>query len=261
MDKATLETMANALRVAELERKAMPALTTTHAGLSIEDAYAVQMLNVRKRVTEGGVVVGKKVGLTSKPMQEFLGVNEPDFGHIFRCMVFDAETPVMVSRFLQPKVEAELAFVLAQDLQGPGITVSDVFACTKAVVPAFEIIASRIADWKISIQDTIADNGSSAGMMLGTTHTAPQVYDLSSVELVLEKNGKPLDTAVGAAVMGNPATAVAWLANALGKHGIALQKGEVILSGSFAKAYEVAPGDAFTAHFGPLGAVKISFIP
>lgn len=256
---SSLEHIAASLRQAEQDHQAMAAPTESHPGFSIANAYEVQMCNVRRRVAEGGIIIGKKVGLTSRPMQEFLGVNEPDFGHLFADMLYDEERPISAATLLQPKIEAEIAFILAEDISGPGVTFIDVLRATRAVAASFEIIASRVKDWKIKIQDTIADNGSSAGLIIGGALHSPDAVDLKTVGLVLEKNGLIIDTAAGAAVMGHPAQAVAWLANALGAMGEGLRKGEIILSGSLTKAYEIAPGDVFTARFGQIGTVKAVF--
>ena len=255
----TIQQCADALRQAEAARKAIAPLTTVYAGLTQSDAYQIQMVNVQARLAAGAHIVGKKVGLTSRAMQQFLGVSEPDFGHLFDDMLFDQEQVLPRTSFLQPKVEAELAFIMGETLTGPGVTAADVLRTAAAVVPAFEIIASRIADWKIKIEDTIADNGSSAALVLGSRLMPVDAVDLKYVGMVLEKNGQILDTAAGAAVLGHPALAVAWLANKLGSMGIGLGKGEIVLAGSLTKAFEVAPGDIFTATFGGLGSVKAVF--
>lgn len=259
MQQAVIQKCAETLRRAEIEHKAIPPLKERYAELSMEDAYRVQLANVEARTTAGERIIGKKVGLTSKAMQHFLGVDEPDFGHLFDSMLFDQETPLPLSRFLQPKVEAEIAFIMGETVIGPGITAADILRASAAVVPAFEVVASRIADWKIKIEDTIADNGSSAALVLGSRLCPTDAVDLKYVGMVLEKNGAIIDTAASAAVLGHPAQAVAWLANRLGRMGICLAKGEIVLSGALTKAYEVAPGDVFTATFGGLGRVKAVF--
>jgi len=259
MDQNTIKVLAQKLRHAELKSIAIDPLTATHPNMTVADAYAIQRVVMEDRVTAGNAVIGKKVGLTSKAMQNFLQVSEPDFGHLHTDMLFDEEFAIPVSRFIQPKVEAEIAFVLSEDLKGPGVTMLDVLRCSAGVIPAFEIIDSRIANWKIKIQDTIADNGSSAGLVLGSKLIPVDAINLKHVGLVLEKNGAILETAAGAAVMGHPAQAVAWLANALGNMDLPLRKGEIILSGSFTKAFEVKKGDCFMATFGGIGSVKILF--
>lgn len=259
MQDNIIRTCAEALRRAEADRKAIAPLSVAHPDMTMADAYRIQMVNVEARKAAGGHVVGKKVGLTSKAMQQFLGVSEPDFGHLFDDMLRDQEEVLPVGTFLQPKVEAELAFIMGETLTGPGVTAADVLRTAAAVVPAFEIIASRIVDWKITIEDTIADNGSSAALVLGSRLMPVAAVDLKYVGLVLERNGRILDTAAGAAVLGHPALAVAWLANKLGDMGISLEKGEIVLAGSLTKAFEVTPGDVFTATFGGLGSVKVVF--
>ncbi len=259
MDDTIIEQLARELRQAELEKKPVGPPTARYPDMTVEHAYRVQMRNVSGRIAAGARVVGKKVGLTSRAMQQFLGVHEPDFGHLFDDMVYDEEEPLPLGDFLQPRIEAELAFLLGEDLAGPGITLTDVLRASLAVVPAFEVIASRVADWKIKIQDTIADNGSSAGLVLGSQLMPLKGVNLKYVGMVLERNGTIVETAAGAAVMGHPAQAVAWLANKLGSMGAGLCRGEIVLAGSLTKALEVNPGDIFTATFGGLGAVKAVF--
>lgn len=259
MNTPALFELAESLRLAESGRAAVGPLTERQPGLSVADAYAVQMLNVEARLKAGGRIIGKKVGLTSKAMQEALGVNEPDFGHLFADMLHFEEAPLSAGSYLQPKIEAELAFILGEDLKGPGVTPADVLRTSAGVMASFEIIDSRVADWKIMIQDTIADNGSSAGLVLGAQLFPLSACNLKYVGLVLEQNGRIIDTAAGAAVLGHPANAVAWLANTLGGMGTTLHRGEIVLAGSFTKAYPVRAGDSFSAHFGGLGSVKVNF--
>jgi 2-keto-4-pentenoate hydratase len=251
--------MAEALSEAEKTRQPIAPLTAGHPEMTLADAYAVQMLGVRARVAGGARIIGKKVGLTSRAMQRNIGVNEPDYGHLFSDMIRREGEPVSLSGLIQPKIEAELAFILAESIKGPGVSLADVLRNTAAVMPAFELIDSRIRNWEIGIQDTVADNGSSAGLLLGSGFTPVAGIDLKYVGLVLEKNGAVLATAAGAEILGNPAQSVAWLANALGANGIALEKGEIVLSGSFTQAFPVAAGEAFTATFGGLGRVGIAF--
>jgi 2-keto-4-pentenoate hydratase len=208
----------------------------------------------------GQIVVGKKIGLTSLAMQAMLGVKEPDYGHILNGMVVMEAQKVLAAELVAPRIEGELAFVLKEDLKGPGVTLTEVLRCSEGVIPSLEIIDSRIADWKIKLPDTVADNASSARVVLGGTITPPHSLDLRTVGMVLEKNGEIAATAAGAAVLGHPAQAVAWLANKLAAYGIILRKGEVILSGSLTAAIPVAAGDFIRADFGPLGDVKIKFI-
>ncbi|ABB13965.1 2-keto-4-pentenoate hydratase [Carboxydothermus hydrogenoformans] len=260
MDKTALQVAAEALWKACQERKALEQpLTEIYPDITITDAYQIQLINVDKKKALGRKVVGKKIGLTSRAMQQMLGVHEPDYGHVTDDMIGDEEVAISRSKLLQPKIEAEIAFVLKDRLVGPGVTLTKVLQATAGVIPVFEIIDSRIKDWKIKIQDTIADNASSAMVVLGSKLIPVDQVNLKYVGLVLEKNGEIIDTAAGAAVLGHPALAVAWLANKLSEFGIALEPGEIILSGSLTKAYEVTGNDHFVANFGPLGSVKVKF--
>ncbi|WP_366924357.1 fumarylacetoacetate hydrolase family protein [Metallumcola ferriviriculae] len=259
MNKTQIKEAAEILYRAGQELDPVAALTEKYPQITLDDAYQIQITNIDKKVSEGAKVVGKKIGLTSRAMQEMLGVPEPDYGHLLDNMVLEEELPVKLSNLLQPKVEAEIAFILKEELKGPGVTLSKVLQATEGVMPAFEIIDSRVKDWKIKIQDTVADNASSAAVILGSRMIPVQEIDLKHAGLVLEKNGRILDTAAGAAVLGHPAMAVAWLANKLAQYDISLKPGEIILSGSLTKAYEVTGSDIFTATFGGLGLVKAVF--
>jgi 2-keto-4-pentenoate hydratase len=259
MEREIIEALAGALFAAERDRRPVAPLTADHPEMTLADAYGVQMANVRARIAGGARVVGKKVGLTSTAMQRNIGVDEPDYGHLFSDMIRREGEPISVSSLIQPKIEAELAFVMAGSVRGPGVTLAEVLHNTAAVMPAFELIDSRIQNWEIKIQDTVADNGSSAGLLLGSRFTPVAGIDLRCVGLVLEKNGKLLATAAGAEILGHPGQSVVWLANALGANGVGLEKGEIVLSGSFTKAFPVAAGETFTATFGGLGSVSIAF--
>lgn len=245
----------------EAERKVEPILPLTemYSDITTEDAYKIQLENISKKVQQGYKIVGKKIGLTSRGMQQMLGVPEPDYGHILNNMVGEEEVPIKISSFLKPKIEAEIAFILKEELKGPGVTVSQVIQATEGVMPVFEIVDSRVKDWKIKIQDTVADNASSAMIVLGSNLVPVKDLDLKHIGMVLEKNGRIIDTAAGAEVLGNPVIAVAWLANKLGEFGISLKPGEIILSGSLTKAYELEKNSVFTATFDRLGRVKAIF--
>jgi 2-keto-4-pentenoate hydratase len=226
----------------------------------VEEAYKIQLVNMERELKEGRKIVGKKIGLTSRGMQKMLGISEPDYGFLFDDMVEDGDSPIRLSGLIQPKVEAEIAFILGDDLAGPGITVSRVLQATDGVMPAFEIVDSRIANWKIKLPDTVADNASSAMLVLGSVMTPAYGLDLRTVGMVFERNGKILNTGAGAEVLGHPAAAVAWLANKLAEYGQSLAAGEIILSGALTGASEIAPNDAFCASFSGLGAVKALFV-
>ncbi|RDW20118.1 2-keto-4-pentenoate hydratase [Oceanobacillus arenosus] len=250
-----------AARLLEAERKKLEIepLIKTYLGFTAEDAYQTQLEVIRMKVDEGAVVVGKKIGLTSKAMQNMAGVDEPDYGHLLDNMMFLDGDTISLESYIQPKVECEIAFVLKKDLKGPDVTVLDVLEATDYVVPSIEVIDSRIENWKIKFEDTVADNGSSASAVLGSKATKLEGLDLANIGMVSYRNGEMLDTAAGAAVLGNPLRAVAWLANSVGKYGVSLRAGEVILSGALTAAIPIEAGDTFTVEFDHLGSVTVTF--
>jgi 2-keto-4-pentenoate hydratase len=254
-----IQKAATALMVAENEKEPIGPFTSSTEEISVEDAYNIQLFQIRQKVAKGAVVVGKKIGLTSKAMQDMLNVSEPDYGHLLDDMMYGDGETIRLNKFIQPRIEFEIAFVLNKDLKGPGVTMNDVIEATDYVVPALEIIDSRIKDWQIKFEDTVADNGSSAGAIIGRTTAKIDDLDLAAVKMTVTRNGEFLDSAAGSAVMGHPAHAVAWLANTLGSYGISLNAGEVILSGALSKAIPIEDGDTFTAEFEHIGAVKATF--
>ncbi|MEW6266960.1 MAG: fumarylacetoacetate hydrolase family protein [Thermodesulfobacteriota bacterium] len=260
MDVKLLETMADSLRAARRNRTPIKTLTETYPDFTVADAYKVQLLNVERELNQGRRIIGKKIGLTSRGMQQMLGVSEPDYGVLLDDMIFEAGSPISLGRLIQPKIEAEIAFVLKKRLKGPGVTLLQVLQATEGVVPAFEIIDSRIEKWKIKLADTVADNASGAGIVPGDVLTAVKNIDLKTVGMVLEHNGVMAATAAGAEVLGHPALAVAWLANKLAEYDQSLEPGEIILSGALTKAWGIASGDVFRASFGGLGSVKAKFV-
>ncbi|KSU63324.1 2-keto-4-pentenoate hydratase [[Bacillus] enclensis] len=256
---ATVGNIAATLLNAEKSKIAVPPITSQFTDISVTDAYNVQLEIVKTKLKEGRAIIGKKVGLTSVAMQKMLGVEEPDYGHLLDDMKVENGGAVMMSNFLSPKIEAEIGFVLADDLNGPNVTFLDVLMATKYVVPTLEIIDSRIADWKIGLVDTVADNGSSAKVVVGEQVTDINGLDLRSVGMILSKNGEMIATGSGAAALGHPAHAIAWLANKLHEFGIPLRAGELILPGALSAAVSVSEGDTITAQFGPLGSVSVTF--
>lgn len=252
---------ALAQEIQEAEKTCIPStnLTNRYSGITVAEAYSIQLRTVQAKINQGRVVVGKKIGLCSRAMQELLGVHEPDYGHILDNMVVPEGVPISMGRLVQPKMEGEICFLLRKDLKGPGVNVAQVLEATVGVMPALEIIDSRFEGWKIKIQDTVADNGGSALVVLGGQLTPVDGIDLRLVGMVLEKNGEITATGAGAAVLGNPAQAVAWLANMLGEHGISLNAGEFIMSGSVTAAVPIAAGDCFRAAFDRLGSVTARF--
>ena len=255
----TTESLAAQLIQAQKERVGTSPLTEVQPGFTTKDAYDVQLEIIRQRLDQGQTIVGKKIGLTSLAMQKLLGVDEPDYGHLLNEMAVENGTEIPFERVMQPKVEGEIAFVLKKDLQGPNVTVLDVLQATDYILPSLEIVDSRVKDWKIKLQDTIADNASSALYVLGGKPVKVDEVDLAQIGMVLLKNGEIINTGVGAAAMGNPALCVAWLANKLSEFGITLKAGEVILSGALSAAVDAKPGDIFTAKLAHLGEVSVRF--
>lgn len=260
MEKNTLVHFANLLWEAERTREGIQALTEIQPGLTVEEAYQVQLHNIDKKCSNGQRVIGKKIGLTSFAMQELLGVDQPDYGHLLDDMIVENHGEVPYTRVMQPRVEGEVAFVLKADLIGPAITVEDVLAATDYVLPAIEVVDSRIENWQIKLADTIADNASCGLFILGDSPVKVSDIDLPKLSMKLQKNDSFINAGVGADVLGHPAEAVAWLANKLHGFGIPLKKGEIILSGALSAAVDAHPGDLFTIHFEQLGDVSVRFL-
>ena len=255
----TLADLADSLWRAEADHLAIDPLTSTEADLTIGDAYAIQTANVDRRIAAGAVLRGRKVGLTSRPVQDLLGVHEPNFGVLLDDMFVDEGDEVPFDALVQPRVESEIAFLMAGDLAGPGVTTTDALAAVAGVLPAIEIVDSRIADWRIRIADTVADNASSARAVLGARMTPVSAVDLRLVGVLFSRNGVPVESGAGAAVLGNPAHCLAWLANKLGSFGTGLRRGDVVLSGALHRMVPVRPGDFFQAQFAHLGDVAVQF--
>lgn len=235
-------------------------LTNRHADITIDDAYAIQQRMMQRRLQAGEKVVGKKIGVTAKAVMNMLGVFQPDFGWLTDAMVYNEGEAIEAGTLIQPKAEGEIAFVLKRALKGPGVSAADVLAATEGVMTCFEIVDSRIQDWKIKIQDTVADNASCGVFVLGDRLVDVREVDLATCGMVLEKNGEIVATGAGAAALGHPANAVAWLANTLGAHGIALEAGEVVLSGSLGIMVPVAAGDNLRVTIGGIGSCSVRFV-
>ena len=255
----TRDELAADLAEAERSRVPIAPLTDRNPTIDVVDAYEIQLINIRQRVAEGARVVGHKVGLSSKAMQQMMGVDEPDYGHLLDEMQVFEDSPVKAGRYLYPRVEVEVGFVLAEDLPGAGCTEDDVLAATAAVAPSIELIDTRIIDWKIKLCDTIADNASSAGFVLGAERVAPRSLDIKSIDAVLTRNNEVVANGRSDAVLGNPVTAVAWLARKVESFGVRLRAGDIVLPGSCTRAIDVHPGDNFVAEFAGLGSVRLSF--
>ena len=258
---ATVQQLGDELYMALRARAVLDPLTTRHRDIDIEDAYKVSLRLLERRQQDGERVVGKKIGVTSKPVQDMLGVHQPDFGFLLDVMQVADGAAVSLSKakLIQPRAEGEIAFVLKKDLKGPGVTEEQVLDATDYVTPCFEIVDSRIRDWKIKIQDTVADNASCGVFVLGKARVKPDALDLAAVTMDITKNGKHVASGTGAAVQGHPATAVAWLANTLGRFGIPFLAGEVILSGSLAPLLPIVPGDRFEMTLAGMGGASIAF--
>lgn len=253
--------LAEKLRTASKTGEEIGPLVEDKPDLTIDEAYYVQLYNIEQKLEEGQKIVGKKIGLTSKAMQESLGVDEPDYGHLLDDMVIPTDNPVIYKdEVLQPRAEGELAFILKKDLVGPNVTVEDVIDATESIVASIEIVDSRVEDWKISLRDTVADNASSAKYVLGENFLKPDEMNRIGVEMKLYKNGELINEGTGAAVLGDPAYCVAWLANKLHAYDIKLKAGEVILAGALSQAISAEPGDEFTCTFTEgLGDVTVRF--
>lgn len=259
MDESTRAKAAGMLFEAYSSGKSIAPLTSTYDDMSLEDAYAIQLLQIEKFLSGGRTIKGHKVGLTSAAMQRLLGVDQPDYGHLLDDFFYLEHEPVPVSRFIQPRIEPEVAFVLKRPLQGPGVTVHEALAAVDFVLPALEIVDSRIEDWKISLFDTIADNASSGAAVLGSTPTPLQDVDLRLAGAVMTCNGAVVGTGAGGAVLGSPLTSLVWLANTVGARGVTLEAGHVILPGAVCAMVPVEAGATFTATFAGLGSVTARF--
>ncbi|GAA3586478.1 fumarylacetoacetate hydrolase family protein [Klugiella xanthotipulae] len=222
-------------------------------------AYEVQQIITNHRIDAGAQVVGHKIGLTSRVVQTQLGVNEPDYGALFADMVYSDCEPIPLDRFIQPKIEAEVAFILGRDLESPTLSITDVIAATDYVLPAFEIVDSRIQNWDITIVDTVADNASSGALVLGTVPRPLSGLELPAMGMVVEHSGQPVSTGIGSACLGSPIIAVAWLARTLARRGTPLCAGEVILSGALGAMVPVTSPGAYRARLDGLGDVTAIF--
>lgn len=254
-----LDRLAAALAEADATRRPIDPIGAGRPWLGVAEAYAIQRRIVGPRIAGGDEVVGWKVGLTSRAMQEQLGVDQPDYAALLASMRVAEGSPIRLADLIQPRIEAEVAFLLARPLRGPGVTRDDVLAATAAVLPSFEVIDSRITGWQIGLVDTVADVASSARFVLGQERVAPDTLDLPSIAVTVTRNGVPAASGAGSAVLGDPAIAVAWAANTLGALGETLAAGHVILPGAVHASIPALPGDAFVATFSGLGSVRATF--
>lgn len=258
LTQAAVEQIAEELYQSEKTVVPIEQISKRHEGMTIDDAYAVQLHNKARAVREGKRVTGKKIGLTSLAMQKSLGVDQPDFGWLYDTMDATATGVIPASAVMQPRVEGELAFILKKPLNGK-VTVQEVLDATDYVVPAIEVVGSRIKDWKLTIVDTVADNASCGMYVLGTTRIDPKKVDLKAIRMDLSREGEHINGGLGSAVMGDPAASVAWLAYCLGQYGVTLDAGDVVLSGALSAAVPAKAGEAFTCDYGEHGALHVRF--
>ena len=261
MNSQQIEQLGDELYQALAGCQVVEPLTSRHSDITIDDAYAISLEILRARVAEGERVVGKKIGVTSAAVQEMLGVRQPDFGFLTDAMWVEEPTvDIAACGLIRPRAEAEIAFILKHDLTGPGVTAQAVLDATEAIAPCFEIVDSRIADWRIGIVDTVADNASCGVFLLGQARADPRAFDLAELKVTVRKNGQPLSEGKGAAVQGSPLNAVAWLANTLGAYGVTLSAGDVILSGSLVPLEPASAGDVFEMDLEGVGGCTASFV-
>ena len=252
-------TLAQELHVSERSRQAIPQFSRRFPGMAIEDSYAIQRAWMDIKRKEGRTVIGHKIGLTSRAMQLASQITEPDHGTLLDDMLVRDGAEIEAARFLVPRFETEFAFILGKPLRGPNVTVFDVLDATRWVVPALELIDSRIADWKITFADTVADNGSSAFFVLGAEKKALKGLDLRTCGMALEQNGKVASLGAGVAALGHPLKAAAWLARTLAQRGEPLKAGDIVLTGALGPMVTLVPGDTIRVEIGGLGAVSFTF--
>ena len=260
LEDSTIHAIADELAAAERDRGTVPLLTKRHPGMTVEDSYAVQNVWKERGIAAGRRLVGHKIGLTSKVMQQATGITEPDYGVIFDDMVFETGSVIPFDAYSNVRIEVELAFVLGETLSGPDCTLYDVLDATRYVVPALEILSSRIEMQGRTIVDTISDNAAMGGMVVGGRPVAVDAVDLRWVSALLYRNETIEESGVAAAVLNHPASGVAWLANKLAAHGTTLDAGEIVLAGSFTRPMWVERGDTVHADYGTLGAITCRFV-
>ncbi|GAB3581862.1 2-oxo-hepta-3-ene-1,7-dioic acid hydratase [Leifsonia lichenia] len=260
LEDSTIHSIADELAAAERDRGTVPLLTARHPGMTVEDSYAVQNVWKERGIAAGRRLVGHKIGLTSKVMQQATGITEPDYGVIFDDMVFETGSVIPFDAYSNVRIEVELAFVLGRSLSGPDCTLYDVLDATNYVVPALEILSSRIEMQGRTIVDTISDNAAMGGMVVGGRPVAVDAVDLRWVSALLYRNETIEESGVAAAVLNHPASGVAWLANKLAAHGTTLDAGEIVLAGSFTRPMWVERGDTVHADYGTLGAITCRFV-
>lgn len=261
LDSNTIQQLGDELFDALNACKTIDPFTSRYDNITLEDAYSIQQRMIQRRLDAGAKVVGKKIGVTSAAVMNMLGVYQPDFGYLLDTMIAPSSEPITVAgKLIQPRAEGEIAFVMKKDLMGPGVSNADVLAATECVMPCFEIVDSRIHDWKIKIQDTVADNASCGVFIMGDAAVKPYDMDFYSCGMVVEKNGELVGTGAGAAALGSPVNAITWLANTLGRLGMGLKAGDVVLSGALSALVPVQAGDSLRMQIGGLGSCQARFV-
>jgi 2-keto-4-pentenoate hydratase len=264
LDSTQRTTAAELLWAAERDLAPVAPLTETFPGIDVVDAYEIQLINIRRKLAAGARVRGHKVGLSSPVMQQMMGVDEPDYGHLLDSMVLSEETPIPAGEYCYPRIEVEIGYLLGAPLPGAGCTEEDVLAATEYIVPSLELIDSRITNWQIKLPDTIADNASSAGVILGEARRTPaelaaRGIDLANIDAVLYNGDEEVARGNTSAVLGNPTWCVAWLARKVADFGVKLEAGHLIIPGSCTRAIDATPGTSFRAEFAGLGTVTAEF--
>jgi 2-oxopent-4-enoate/cis-2-oxohex-4-enoate hydratase len=262
METQIIQQLGDELYAALRARTTVRPLIERQSDITIKDAYQISLHMLQKRIDlDGETVIGKKIGVTSKVVQDMLGVFQPDFGFLTDAMECPDGAEILIAgNLIQPKAEGEIAFRLRDNLLGPGVTEQDVLDATATILPCFEIVDSRVDNWKIKIQDTVADNASCGVYVLGSQEADPRNFDLPQLKMTVYKNGELEAEGLGSAVQGNPLTAVAWLANTLGKFGIPFEAGEVILSGSLTPFIAIESGDKLHLELDGIGSASCSFV-
>ncbi|MFV0548490.1 MAG: 2-oxo-hept-4-ene-1,7-dioate hydratase [Limnobaculum xujianqingii] len=266
LNQDTIMRMAQQLNQAEKNRQQIQQISLQNPGITLEDAYAIQRTWVQLKIEEGREMKGHKIGLTSKAMQYSSQISEPDYGTLLDDMFFDDGSDIPTDRFIVPRIEVELAFILAKPLTGPNCTIFDVYNATDYIIPALEIIDARCHNIDPETQrprkvfDTISDNAANAGVVMGGRPIKPDALDLRWISALLYRNGVIEESGVAAAVLNHPANGVAWLANKLHPYGVQLEAGQVILGGSFTRPVPARPGDTFHVDYGSMGAISCRFV-
>ena len=265
LNDATITTLARQLYDARKTRTPLRHFSKQHPQMTVADGYAIQRAWVALELADGRTIKGRKIGLTSRAMQQSSQIDEPDYAPLMDDMFFDNGSDIPIERFIAPRIEVELAFILGKPLRGPGVTLFDVLSATDYVTPAIEIIDARIEQFDRDTKaprkvfDTISDFAANAGIVLGGRPVRPLDVDLRWVGALLHKNGVVEETGLAAAVLNHPATGVAWLANKIAPHGERLNAGDVVLAGSFTRPVGAVAGDGFHADYGPLGSISFRF--